>query len=154
MLTLRMEIADDNRVFQLQAHLRPLGKDDPSFEDLEALLQSFVLGKHAKSKLNPAMTYLSNLLSDIELLVGSNAIVAQEEIVHAKGDLNAALPVLERMKSSRQVLEDTLEAVEEQSACSASGETKHMLMHVLDRIAEGLSRGDSSSIQIESFSAT
>jgi mitofusin len=128
-----------------------VGKDDPSFEDLEASLRSFVLGKRAKSKLNPATTYLSNLLSDIELLVGSNAIVAQEEIVRAKGDLNAALPVLERMKSSRQVLEDALEAVEEQSARSASGETKRMLTHALDRIAEGRPGGDSSSIQMPSY---
>jgi mitofusin len=128
-----------------------VGKDDPSFEDLEASLRSFVLGKRAKSKLYPAATYLSNLLSDIELLVGANAIVAQEEIMRAKGDLNAALPVLERMKCSRQVLEDALEAVEEQGARSASGKTKRMLTHALDRIAEGLPGVESSSMQMPSY---
>jgi mitofusin len=123
-----------------------VGKDDPSFEDLEASLRSFVLVKRAKSKLNPATTYLSNLLSDVELLVGANAIVAQEEIVRARDDLNAALPVLERMKSSRQVLEDALEAVEEQRVHSASGKTKRMLTDALDRIAEGLPGVESSSM--------
>lgn len=128
-----------------------VGKDDPPFEELEASLRSFVLGKRAKSKLNPAATYLSNLLSDIELLVGANAIVAQEEIVRAKGDLSAALPVLERMKSSRQVLEDALEAVEEQGARSASGKTKQMLTRALDRIAKGLPGVESSSMPMPSY---
>jgi mitofusin len=128
-----------------------MGKDDPSFEDLEASLRSFVLNKRAKSKLNPAFTYLSNLLSDIELLVGTNAIVAQEEIVRAKGDLDAVLPVLERMKGSRQVLEDELEAVEEQGACSTSSKTKRVLTDALDRIAEGLPGVELSSVQMPSY---
>lgn len=128
-----------------------VSKDDPSFEDLEASLRSFVLGKRAKSKLNPASTYLSNLLSDIELLVGANAIVAQEDIVRAKGDLDTALPVLERMKSSRQVVEDALEAVEEQGTLSATSKTKRMLTDALDRVAEGLPGVESSSVQIPSY---
>jgi mitofusin 2 len=128
-----------------------VSKDDPSFEDLEASLRSFVLGKRAKSKLNPASTYLSNLLSDIELLVGANAIVAQEDIVRAKGDLDTALPVLERMKSSRQVVEDALEAVEEQGTRSATNKTKRMLTDALDRIAEGLPGVGSSLVQMPSY---
>lgn len=114
------------------------GKDDPPFEDLEAALRSFVLFKRAKSKLNPVSTYLSNLLSDIELLVGANAIVAQEEVVRAKGDLDSARPVLERMTSNREVLEDALEAVEEHGACSASNETQRVLRDSLVRIGQGL----------------
>ncbi|KAF8269393.1 transmembrane GTPase fzo1 [Lactarius quietus] len=115
-----------------------VGKDDPSFEELEASLRSFVLVKRAKSKLNPASTYLSNLLSDIELLVGANAIVAQAEILHAKGDLDAARPVLERMKNSREALEEALEAVEEQGASSANSKTQRMLTDALDRVGQGL----------------
>jgi len=84
-----------------------------SVEDLEAALRFFVLVKRAKSKLNPASTYLSNIISDIELLVGANAIVAQAEIVHAKGDLDVVRPVLERMRKSWEALEEALEAVEE-----------------------------------------
>ena len=115
-----------------------VGKDDPSFEELEASLRSFVLYKRSKSKLNPASTYLSNLLSDIELLVGANAIVAQTEIAQAKGDLDAVRPVLERMKNNRDVLEEALEAVEEQGASSASSKTHRMLTDALDRIGQGL----------------
>ena len=128
-----------------------IGKDDPPFEDLEASLRSFVLVKRAKSKLNPASTYLSNLLSDIELLVGANAILAQAEIVRAKGDLDAALPVLERMKSSREVLEDALEAVEEQGARSASSKTQRILSNALDRIGQGLPGVELSSVLMPSY---
>ncbi|KAH9066132.1 hypothetical protein EDB83DRAFT_2675051 [Lactarius deliciosus] len=126
-----------------------LGKDDPSFEDLEASLRSFVLVKRAKSKLNPASTYLSNLLSDIELLVGANAIVAQAEIAHAKGDLDAARPVLERMKNSREALEEALESVEEQGARSASTKTQRTLTNALDRVGQGLP--GLSSVQMPSY---
>ncbi|KAH9171671.1 hypothetical protein EDB89DRAFT_1970340 [Lactarius sanguifluus] len=126
-----------------------LGKDDPSFEDLEASLRSFVLVKRAKSKLNPASTYLSNLLSDIELLVGANAIVAQAEIAHAKGDLDAARPVLERMKNSREALEEALESVEEQGARSASSKTQRTLTNALDRVGQGLP--GLSSVQLPSY---
>ncbi|KAI0292651.1 hypothetical protein B0F90DRAFT_1645124 [Multifurca ochricompacta] len=127
------------------------GKDDPSFEDLEDSLRSFVLVKRSKSKLNPASTYLSNLLSDIELLVGANAIVAQAEIVRAKGDLDAARPVLERMKTSREVLEEALEAMEEHGAHSASSKTQRMLTDALDRIGEGLPGVELSSVQMPSY---
>ena len=128
-----------------------VGKDDPSFEDLEASLRSFVLVKRAKSKLNPASTYLSNLLSDIELLVGANAIVAQAEIVHAKGDLDAVRPVLERMKNSREALEEALEAVEEQGARSANSKTQRMLTDALDRIGQGLPGVGPSLVQMPSY---
>ena len=128
-----------------------IGKDDPPFEDLEAALRSFVLVKRAKSKLNPASTYLSNLLSDIELLVGANAIQAQAEIARAKGDLDVALPVLERMKSSREALEDALEVVEEQGARSASSKTQCVLSDALDRIGQGLPGVELSSAQMPSY---
>ena len=128
-----------------------VGKDDPSFEDLETALRSFVLGRRAKSKLNPASTYLSNLLSDIELLVGANAIVAQEEIVRAKSDLDAARPVLERIKSNHQILEDALEAVEEQGARLATGRTNRMLTDALERMADGLPGVESSTMQMPSY---
>jgi len=128
-----------------------VGKDDPPFEDLEASLRSFVLGKRAKSKLNPASTYLSNLLSDIELLVGTNAIVAQEENLRAKGDLDAARPVLERMKSSSEVLEDALEAVEEEGTREASSRTLSVLAEALDRIGQGLPGSELSSVRMPSY---
>jgi mitofusin 2 len=127
------------------------GKNDPSFEDLEVSLHSFVLFKRAKSKLNPASTYLSNSLSDIELLVGANTVVAQAEISRAKGDLDATRPVLEQMKNSRDVLESALEAVEEQGARSASSKTQRILTDALDRIGQGLPAVQFSSTQMPPY---
>ncbi|KAH9968371.1 hypothetical protein BGW80DRAFT_1529045 [Lactifluus volemus] len=127
------------------------GKNDPSFEDLEVSLRSFVLFKRAKSKLNPASTYLSNSLSDIELLVGANTVVAQAEISRAKGDLDATRPVLEQMKNSRDVLENALEAVEEQGARSASSKTQRILTDALDRIGQGLPAVQFSSTQMPPY---
>ena len=114
------------------------GKDDPSFEDVEAALPSFVLVKRVKSKFNPASAYLSNLITDIELFVGANFIVAQAEIAHAKGDLDAVRPILERMKNSWQALEEALETVEEQGPGSASTMTRRTLTEALDRVGQSL----------------
>ena len=39
-----------------------VGRDNPSFEELKASLRSFILVKRAKSKLNPALKYLSKVV--------------------------------------------------------------------------------------------
>jgi mitofusin len=110
---------------------------NPSFDDLEQSLRSFVLVKRSKSKLQPVSTYLSNLLSDIELLAGANAIVADSELRRAREDLSQARPVLEKMKTGRDVLEDALEAVEESGAGDASSRTKKTLNDALERVGQG-----------------
>jgi len=110
---------------------------NPSFDDLEQSLRSFVLVKRSKSKLQPVSTYLSNLLSDIELLAGANAIVADSELQRAREDLSQARPVLEKMKTGRDVLEDALEAVEESGAGDASARTKKTLNDALERVGQG-----------------
>lgn len=110
---------------------------NPAFDDLESALRSFVLIKRSKSKLNPVSTYLSHLLSDIELLAGANAIVAQTELQRAQADLDRARPVLEKMKQGRESLENTLEAAEEQGADKASSRTKTILMNALERVGQG-----------------
>ena len=61
---------------------------NPSFDDLVQSLRSFVLVKRSKSKLQPASTYLSKLLADIEFLAGANAIVADSELQRAREDLS------------------------------------------------------------------
>ncbi|KAJ3476663.1 hypothetical protein NLI96_g11008 [Meripilus lineatus] len=73
-----------------------------SFESLESALRSFVLVKRAKSKLHPASIYLTHLLSDVDLLVGANAIVAEAEAERAREDLERSRPVLEKMKSTKE----------------------------------------------------
>jgi len=113
----------------LAAALHPFTAN-PAFDDLKACLWSFVLVKHSKSKLHPVSMYLSNLLSDIELLTAANSIVADLELQHVKEDLEQAHPVLEKMKSGRDELEDGWEAVEEDSGRKASMMLSDALGHV------------------------
>jgi mitofusin len=110
---------------------------NPSFDDLEASLRSFVLVKRSKSKLQPVSTYLSNLLSDIDLLAGTNTIVADAELQKANLDLDRARPVLEKMKRGRDILDDGLEAAEEEGARDASTKTSIILFDALDRVGQG-----------------
>ncbi|KAI0056268.1 hypothetical protein BV25DRAFT_1814310 [Artomyces pyxidatus] len=127
------------------------GTSSPSFEQLEASLRSFVLVKRAKSKLNPASTYLSHLLSDIDLLVSANAIVAQAELERAKADLSTARPILEKMKNGRELLEDSLEVNEEESVRTASIRTKQRLSDALDCVGQGLSAVEKSLVTMPSY---
>lgn len=124
---------------------------NPAFDDLESSLRSFVLVKRSKSKLHPASTYLSNLLSDIELLVGANAIVAQSELDRAVEDLNRAKPVLEKMKDGKDALEDGLEALEEQGTSRNRLRTKEMLTAALDRVGQGKLGVEETTLSMPSY---
>ncbi|EPQ54806.1 hypothetical protein GLOTRDRAFT_77565 [Gloeophyllum trabeum ATCC 11539] len=125
--------------------------EQPSFENLESSLRSFVLVKRAKSKLAPVSNYLLNLLKDVSLLVGSNAIVAESELERAKADLDRTRPVWEKMKNSREVLEDTLEHVEEEGASKANTTTRQMLSTALDRVGEGLPGVERPMVEMPSY---
>ncbi|KAI6114317.1 hypothetical protein F5141DRAFT_1105848 [Pisolithus sp. B1] len=118
------------------AALRPYTAN-PAFDDLESSLRSFVLVKRSKSKLQPISTFLSNLLSEIDLLAGTNAIVAQSDVDRAKDDLLRSKPVWEKMKNSREALEDALEVVEETGASKSQERTKAILSTALDRVGQG-----------------
>lgn len=124
---------------------------DPSFTNLQTSLRSFVLEKREQSKLAPASTYLSHLLSDVELLVGSNAILAQVELDRAKEDLNRARPVLEKMKKGRETLEDGLEAVEEEGAGVAGARTKQVLDEALTLVSQGKPGVDKTTVRMPSY---
>ena len=108
-----------------------------TFDNLETSLRSFVLVKRAKSKLHPASTYLCHLLSDIDLLANSNAIVAQTEVDQARDNLDRARPILEKMKHGREDLEESLEVVEERGAATASNRTREILISALDKVGNG-----------------
>lgn len=118
------------------AALRPYTAN-PAFDDLESSLRSFVLVKRSTSKLHPVSTYLSKLLTDIDLLVGANAIIAQMDIDRAKDDLERAKPIFEKMKSEKENLEDALEAVEEAGAVTTANGTKAILSSALERVGRG-----------------
>jgi mitofusin len=111
---------------------------NPSFDDLESALRSFVLAKRSKSKLLPVATYLKNVLSDVEFLSSANSIVADTEIQKALADLEQSRPVLEKMKASRDVLEQALETIEDEGVAQVSNSTKTIIVDALDRISQGL----------------
>ncbi|KAH7885187.1 hypothetical protein F5I97DRAFT_1810228 [Phlebopus sp. FC_14] len=118
------------------AALRPYTAN-PAFDDLESSLRSFVLIKRSKSKLQPASTYLSKLLADVDFLVGANAIVAQADVDRAKDDLDRVKPVWEKMKNGRETLEEVLEEVEEEGTIVTTNRTKAILGAALDRVGQG-----------------
>ncbi|KAI0698458.1 hypothetical protein BC835DRAFT_1268952 [Cytidiella melzeri] len=107
------------------------------FSNLEKDLRSFVLVKRLKSKLAPASTYLSHILSDIELLAGANCIVAQAEYDRARADLERTKPVLEKMKQGREVLDESLANIEESGATFTRVHTKDILTVALERVGQG-----------------
>lgn len=108
-----------------------------TFDKMEAALQSFVLVKRAKSKLLPATTYLANILSDIDLLVSTNRILANEELQLAMQMLERAMPVLERMKRGRQDFEDGLTTEEEETAQGAYDHALRVLERALEKVGQG-----------------
>ncbi|KAG8782598.1 mitofusin [Serendipita sp. 398] len=108
-----------------------------SFEKLESDLRSFVLLNRSKSKFQPVATYLDNVISDVNLLSASNAILAETERDQARADLERARPALEAMKSNRDGLEDGLGDVEDDGASKAQARTRDRLNKGLDRVACG-----------------
>ncbi|TCD65823.1 mitofusin [Steccherinum ochraceum] len=108
-----------------------------SFSNLESELRSFVLVKRAKSKLTPASTYLTHLLSDVDLLVGANAIVAQTEFERAREDLEKSRPILEKMQSGREAFDESLEGIEDAGASRTRMHTKEILADALTRVGQG-----------------
>jgi mitofusin len=121
-----------------------------AFEKLESSLRSFVLVKRAKSKLMPASTYLTNLLSDVDLLSSANAIVAESEIEQAKKDLDRARPVFESMKKGRQGLEDGLENEEEGTSAVTADKARVRLEKALENVGKGEIAVVSSDLAVSS----
>ncbi|KAI0642984.1 hypothetical protein C8Q79DRAFT_916284 [Trametes meyenii] len=128
-----------------------LHNDTAPFSNLQSALRSFVLVKRSKSKLAPASTYLTKLLSDVDLLVGANAIVAQTELDRAQNDLNRVRPVLEKMKSGREALEETLESVEDHGATRTRMRTKELLADAIERVGQGKLGVDDVAISMPSY---
>ena len=111
--------------------------EEESFKILESALRTFVLTKRAKSKLQPASTYLTRLLSDVNLLVCANTIIAQSEVTKAEEDLSKSRPLLEKINKGREAADDILEAVEEGGARTATINAKARLSEALENVAHG-----------------
>lgn len=119
---------------------------NPAFDDLEQSLRSFILVKRSKSKLHPVSTYLCKLLLDIQLLARANSILAESELQEARDELAEARPVLEKLKRGRDVLDESLEIVEESGAGAVSASTKKILREALERVGQGQSASDRCSL--------
>ena len=124
---------------------------NPAFDDLETALRSFILEKRSKSKLQPVSTYVSKLLSDVEVLARANSIVADHEIQQARDDLTVSLPVLEKMKNGCNAMEESLEAVEEDGASNSAKRARDILNNALDRLGEGKLGVDRPSVSMPPY---
>ena len=111
--------------------------DAQAFAKLESDLRSFVLVKRAKSKLLPASTYLSHILSDVDLLSSANAIVAESEAAAARETLSSTRPVLSKMQKGREGLEDALEEVEDLTTRASGEKAQERIDRALDRVGRG-----------------
>jgi mitofusin 2 len=96
------------------------GKADPDnmrdFQSLEESLRRFVLERRARSKLAPARTYLTNILSDVNALAAVNLDMAQSDlgrISRELSELDSELVSSERAVSdagdkAEQAIDDTV----------------------------------------------
>lgn len=108
-----------------------------SFDNLEAALRTFVLVKRSKSKLHPVATFLSRLLGDVEFIASSNTILAEGEAQRARDDLARTRPVFEKMQNEREMLEDSLENVEDEGSSKAVAHTRKSLLAALEKVGQG-----------------
>ena len=131
------EDAEDLVHFVDSASTNSPPSDDESFRNLESALRTFVLTKRAKSKLQPASTYLTRLLSDVSLLVSANAIVAQSEAAKAEEDLKKSRPLLEKITRGREAADEALDTIEEEGTRTAISSAKAKLTEALENVARG-----------------
>ncbi|KAF8319640.1 hypothetical protein DL93DRAFT_2053513 [Clavulina sp. PMI_390] len=115
----------------------PLSASAAAFNKLESDLRSFVLVKRAKSKLLPASTYLSHILSDVDLLSSANAIVAESEAAAARETLAQARPILNKMQKGRESLEESLEEEEDTTTRHSADKAQARIDRALERVGRG-----------------
>ena len=124
---------------------------NPAFDDLETALRSFILEKRSKSKLQPVSTYLSKLLSDIEVLARVNSILADHEIQQARDDLAVSRPVLEKMKNGSDAMEESLDALEDDGASNSTKKAGDILNNALVRLGQGKLGVDRPSVSMPPY---
>ncbi|KAG8964048.1 mitofusin [Tulasnella sp. 425] len=117
-----------------------------TFDTMLSGLRSFVLTKRAKSKFMPVTTYLRNIISDLELLLSTNRIVADADIIEAKEVLDRARPELERMEREKQELEEGLGNEEDEAGNAAYHRALALLEQALERVGNGEIAVDSTLV--------
>ncbi|KAF8349410.1 transmembrane GTPase fzo1 [Amanita rubescens] len=124
---------------------------NPTFDDLETALRTFILEKRSKSKLQPVLTFLSKVLSDLDVIAKANSIVADHEIHQAHDELSVLRPVLEKMKNGCAAMDECLEAVEEDGASNALKKARDILTDALDRLGQGKLGVDRPSVSMPPY---
>ena len=124
---------------------------NPAFDDLETDLRTFILKKRSKSKLQPVSTFLSKVLSDVEVIARANSIVADHEIHQAHDELSVSRPVLEKMKNGCAAMNECLETVEEDGVSNASKKARDILNIALDRLGQGKLGVDRPSVSMPPY---
>ncbi|KIO26997.1 hypothetical protein M407DRAFT_23690 [Tulasnella calospora MUT 4182] len=117
-----------------------------TFDTMMSGLRSFVLTKRAVSKFGPAITYLRNILSDLDLLLSTNRIVADADIIEAKEILDRARPELEKMEREKQVLEEGLGNEEDEAGNTVHQRALAILEQALERVGRGEVAVDSTLV--------
>ncbi|KAG8914404.1 mitofusin [Tulasnella sp. 408] len=118
-----------------------------SFDNMLSGLRSFVLTKRAISKFLPVTTYLKNILSDLELLLSTNRIVADADIIEAKELLDRARPELEKMERAKHELEEGLGNEEDEAGNTAYQRALAILEQALERVGRGEVAVDSTLVR-------
>ncbi|KAI8887313.1 hypothetical protein K501DRAFT_283414 [Backusella circina FSU 941] len=108
--------------------------DAPDFARLEQKLRAFVLENRTKSKLLPAKTYISNLLSDISTLCRINETKSNQEYSEAVVQLEQDLPAYQHLIRVRDRVLDQIEKVAETTVTSIQNHAVGQLNHAVETI--------------------
>ena len=106
------------------------------FETLEASLRRFVLERRARSKLAPAKTYLSNVLTDLNSLATVNRDIAQAEFDHAVGELDKLEDEFQNSKKARTEVTDDLDKTIEETCSEIYSESRTIITNAINHVAD------------------
>ena len=115
------------------------GKDKEKiqdFEELESSLRRFVLEKRARSKLAPAKTYLTNILTDLNLLATVNYDIAQAELERVVQELEDIEPAFEKSKQAHIEVSDDVEKTIEDTCAEIYKNTRTVVTNAISQVAE------------------
>lgn len=111
--------------------------EENAFNHLERSLSSFVLSKRFVSKLQPAQTFLCNLLHDLSVISDINLAAAGEQDLEATARLQAVAPECQRLSSAKTILEQGIDSIEESTVDEVSASAKTTLRQALSSISQG-----------------
>lgn len=108
---------------------------DADFDALEESLRNFVLEKRSVSKLSPAKTYLTHILSDLEMLVGANKKVSQQQKDMLLAELKQITPQYDRSISDSSSASFEVDQTMEDCCKRAYYETRESLVAKFDQLS-------------------